>query len=118
MKVIFKRGIMPKPQASIRTDGGSEFKEAFHKYLHDESILHRVSEPYRHNQLANVERLNRTLGRFLNGYMNAKEVETGKVYREWTDIIDELREGFNNATFKLDDRDPFTYAFPIVKTNN
>lgn len=118
MKTIFKRDIMPKPQASIRTDGGSEFKDVFHKYLHDESILHRVSEPYRHNQTANVERLNRTLGRFLNGYMNAKEVETGKVFREWTDIIDELREGLNNATIKLDDEDPYSVAFPKVKTSS
>ncbi|KAF0754886.1 hypothetical protein AaE_005159 [Aphanomyces astaci] len=90
MKVTFNRKLMPKPRASIRTDGGSEFKEGFHKFVYDESILHRVSELYRHNQLANVERLNRTLGRFLNGYMNAKEVETAKVYRAWTDIIDEL----------------------------
>ena len=31
MKKIFKRGILPQPHASIRTDNGSEFKDVFHK---------------------------------------------------------------------------------------
>ena len=50
MKAIFKRGILNKPKVSIRTDAGSEFKDVFHKYLHDNNILHRVGEPYKHQQ--------------------------------------------------------------------
>ena len=45
--------------------------------------------------MAPVERLNRDLGRLFNGYMNKIEKKTNKVYREWTDIIDSVREKLN-----------------------
>jgi hypothetical protein len=66
---LFKRKYLKKPYASIRTDSGSEFQSVFHKYLYDNSILHKVALPNRHKQLANVESLNRTLGRLINGYL-------------------------------------------------
>ena len=46
--------------------------------------------------MANVESLNRTLGRLFNGYMNRKEKETGETYREWTDITKFVREELND----------------------
>ena len=39
-KTIFKRGIVTKPKASIRTDSGSEFKSVVDKYMYDNNILH------------------------------------------------------------------------------
>ena len=83
IKKIFKRPHLNEPYASIRTDNGKEFKGVFSKWMYNESILHRIAEPYRHQQLANVENLNRTLGRLLNGYMNQREELTGEVYKEW-----------------------------------
>ena len=65
IKKIFKRPHLNEPYASIRTDNGKEFKGVFSKWMYNESILHRIAEPYRHQQLANVENLNRTLGRLL-----------------------------------------------------
>jgi transposase InsO family protein len=50
MKKIFKRGILPQPQASIRTDNGTEFQDVFHKWLYDHNIFHRLGEPYRHQK--------------------------------------------------------------------
>ena len=70
MLKMFKRKYVKKPYASIRTDGGSEFKGVFHKWLYDNSILHKTASPYRHKQMANVEALNKQLARLFNGYMN------------------------------------------------
>ena len=81
MKTMFKRKYIKKPYASIRTDAGTEFQGVFHKYLFDESMLHRIAIPNRHQQLANVENVNRQLGRLFNGYMNNKEEQTGRVYK-------------------------------------
>jgi len=107
MKKIFTRSYIKEPKASIRTDGGTEFKGVFHKYLYDHSILHREAIPHRHQQLANVEKLNYILGRLFNGYMNTKEIETGKVYTNWTDIIDIVRKRLNKIR-KKPDGNPYT----------
>ena len=88
MKAMFKRPHINKPYASIRTDSGTEFKDEFKKYLYEQSILHKQSIPGRHSQTSSVESLNRLLGRVFNGYMNKLEIQTGLVYREWTEIID------------------------------
>ena len=105
LKKVLTREFIPEIHASIRTDSGTEFKGVFHKWLYDESILQRVGEPNRHNQLANVENLNKTLGRMLNGYMNAKEEQTGKVYKQWVDVVDVIRTDLN-AIRKKPDGDP------------
>ena len=47
------------------------------KYLYDNNIYHKKALPGRHTQQANVESLNRILGRILNNYMSEKELETG-----------------------------------------
>eukprot|EP00981_Chlorochromonas_danica_P010827 scaffold3440_cov166-Ochromonas_danica.AAC.1 len=97
---MFKRKYIKKPYASLKTDGGSEFKGVFHKWLQNNEIMHKVSLPFRHKQMANVESLNRQLGRLFNGYMNTKEEETGKRYREWTDIVDIVRKELNEHRHK------------------
>lgn len=81
--------------AIIRTDDGTEFKDKFSKMLSKNDVLQKVALPKRHKQMANVEALNKQLGRLLNGYMNMKEKETGKVYREWTDVVDTIRKDLN-----------------------
>jgi len=95
IKKMIKRKYIKKPYASIRTDDGNEFKGVFHKWLYDNSILHKVALAGRHKQLGNVEVLNSQLGRLFNGYMNMKEEETKKIYKEWTDILNFVRKELN-----------------------
>ena len=102
METIFKRKYLKEPKASLRTDNGNEFKGVFHKWLYDHNILQRVSEPYRHQQLSNVENLNKQLGRILNGYMNMMETKSGKPFKEWTDILDTIRKDLNKTRTKTD----------------
>lgn len=95
LKTIFKRKYLDQPYASLRTDSGTEYLGAVKKYLHDNNILHRIALPARHKQVGNVEALNNQLARILNGYMNKIELKTGKVYREWTDILPTVRKELN-----------------------
>jgi len=69
MKEIFKRDYLNKPKASIKTDNGTEFKDQFTKYLHDNNILHLTTLPDRHKQLGNVENLNKLVGKILMTYL-------------------------------------------------
>lgn len=110
MKSIFNRPHLKKPFASIRTDSGSEFKGVFAKFLYDENILHKVADPNRHQQMANIESLNKQLGRLLNGYMNTVEERTGKTYREWPDVLSTIRTELNKIR-KKDEKDPYTYKY-------
>jgi len=105
MKKIMSREYIPEIKASIRTDSGTEFKGIYHKWLYDHDIFHRVAEPNRHQQVANAENLNKMLGRLLNGYLNSKELETGRVYKQWTDVIDIIREDLNEIRHR-EDGDP------------
>ncbi len=102
MKKLMSREYIPNIKGSLRTDSGTEFKGIFHKWLYDENILHRVAEPNRHQQVANAENLNKLLGRLLNGYMNAKEEATGKVYKQWTDVINIIRTDLNELRERQD----------------
>jgi Chromo (CHRromatin Organisation MOdifier) domain len=109
---MFKRPYIKKPYASIRTDAGTEFKDEFHKYLYENSIMHKVAEPNRHQQLANVESLNKQLGRLFNGYMNSVEAKTNKVYKEWDDVIDIVRKDLNEYR-KKPTKNRFTEIYPV-----
>lgn len=109
-KKMFKRDHIDQPEATIRTDGGNEFKGAFGKWMYNENILHNISMPGRHNQMSNVESLNYQLGRLLNGYMNMKEEELGRAYREWTDVIDIVRTDLNKYR-KKPEYDRFTHVY-------
>lgn len=110
LQTIFHRGkYIKEPKSSIRTDNGTEFKDAFDKWLYNNDILHSVSLPYRHKQTSNVESLNRQLGRLFNGYMNSMELKTKKPYKEWTDILDQVRAGLNEVRPYRKDEDTFTY---------
>lgn len=94
-KTIFKRGILPIPEASIRVDSGSEFLSVVKDYFYENSILQRRALPYRHKQNATVESLNRALGRLFMTYLTNKSMELGHEYKEWTDILEPVREVLN-----------------------
>lgn len=109
-KTIIKRKHLNMPKASIRSDNGVEFKSVFHKFLEDNKIRHRISLPYRHKQNANVENLNSLLGRVLMTYLQNQEMKTKKVYKEWTDILPQLRIKLNEIR-KKPDGDPFNLDY-------
>lgn len=114
MQTILKRPHLNKPYATIRTDAGTEFKGVFHKWLFNNDILHSVALPDRHKQLGNVESLNKLLDRFFINYMNKKEEETKKIYREWTDILPLLVKEMNKIR-RNKDKDPYEHNYPISK---
>ena len=99
IKSMFKRKYIKQPKASLRTDNGTEFQGVFDKFLKDNKIFHSVSMPSNHSQLSMVESLNRTLGILFIGYLNQKEKETRKQYREWTDVIDIIRKELNKIRY-------------------
>jgi hypothetical protein len=113
MKRMFKRRHINKPYASIKTDGGSEFKDAFEKYCYENGILHKIGISGRHQQLSNVERLNRELGRLIIGYLNSVEEKELKTYKEWVEIVPKIRVMLNNFR-KKPEGDPFTDVYPTA----
>jgi hypothetical protein len=98
-KIIEKRQYLGMPM-NLTTDNGTEFKGQFEKYLDDNDVYHRVTMPYRHIQTANIENLNRQIVRLLFGYMNKKEISSGRDYNEWTDVIDTIRVELNKLRHK------------------
>ena len=114
LKKVLTRPYITDIKASIRNDSGTEFKGVFHKWLHDENILQRTAEPNRHNQMSNVESFNKTLGRLLNGYMNAKEEQTGKVYKQWTDVVDIIRTDLNELRLRPDGDPQYNIFAPPI----
>ena len=110
MKTIFKRKYLDKPYASVKTDNGNEFKGVFQKYLVDEKILHKVGLTGRHRYTAVVERLNKDLAKLFNLYMNSKEIKSGKVYKEWIDVLPQVREKLNEIrTIELKPQNQYQY---------
>lgn len=96
LEQMYKKGkILKPPEGSFNTDGGTEFKGVFHQYLYDKNIFHKMGLPFRHSQQSVVENLNKQLARVFMGYLNKKELETGKSYHQWTDILDEVRKVMN-----------------------
>lgn len=108
---MMKRKYLNFPKI-IRTDAGSEFKDKFTKMLTKNDVLQKTALPKRHQQMANVESLNKQLGRLFNGYMNMKEKETGKVFREWTNVIESVRKGLNEIRKIEIKKDVSEYDYP------
>ncbi len=114
MQKIFERGILKKPEYSLKTDSGSEFKGVFHKWLYDESILHRVSPQGYHQGLANVENLNKQLGRIIMTWLSDKEQKKGKVSKNWLPLVPIIRKELNEARDITDTlpKDMSKYIYP------
>jgi len=113
-KKIFKRSYLKIPYASIRTDDGKEFRGVFQTFCDNNNIFNKVNIQNRHSQLANVDSLCNQLERLFNGYMNHKEEETGKVYKNWDDIIEKVRKGLIKISkLKLDKFNINDYPFFI-----
>ena len=115
LKTIYSREYLKLPYYSLTTDGGSEFKGKFHNYLYENNILHSVGLSGRHSQTGSVEILNKQIGYALNLYMNNIELRTGKIYREWTNILQPLRTEINKIK-EIKTENPYTQKFPLPDT--
>ena len=92
---MLKRSYL-RPPIFMKTDNGGEFS----KMTKDDDTIHLRGLAYRHQNQASVERLNQSLGRLFNGYMNKVEEKNGTTYREWTDILDFVRKELNKVRFR------------------
>lgn len=101
-KQMLKRKHVNFPKATFQTDGGTEFKGAFTKYIFDGKAYHRVTAPERHTQQANVERLNKELGYWINNYINSQTEKKGYIVNDWVKIIPILRESLNQMRKRKD----------------
>jgi hypothetical protein len=122
-KKMIKRGYIDKAKASIAVDGGSEFKGMFKDYLYENDIFQKVSMKNRKTQNSNVESLNRSLGRLINGYMNSIEEDTNKTFKEWNNknILDTIRKDLNDIRRKKDGKieyRPFINKTPKFKVGD
>lgn len=103
IKAIFNRNLK-KPSATLATDGGSEFKNVFHKWLDDQEIYHKVGLPYRHQQLGNVESLNSQIGRIIslmsNKVLLQRENANDNEPVDWTLFLDEIRKELNEYRYE------------------
>jgi hypothetical protein len=115
---IIDRPYLNKPKASIRVDMGTEFKAEFSKAMFDDDILLRVSAPARHKQNAMAENAIKLISVILINYLNVKEIELQKNYRNWIEILPELRKELNKIK-KVNNEDPYkkNYKSPIFKWN-
>jgi len=100
-KLMLKRRFIKIPEYKMSTDAGNEFKGEFDAFLKKHNIFHKVARAGRHKQQSPVESLIKTISSLLIGYMNEKELETGKKYREWTDKIHVVRTDLNKLRKKV-----------------
>lgn len=120
MMKMFDRKYIDLPKYYMISDNGGEFKNVFHRYLYDRDVFHKQVLVGRHSQLAPVDSLINQLNRIFNAYMNMKEEETGKVFKNWTDIIDTVREELNkfrhiDETELAKRKDPIVERTEVVK---
>lgn len=113
MEKIFKRPYLKKPYSSIQADGGAEFNRFFTQWCNDNDILLKRTVPYRHQQNSMIESLNRQLGRLFAGYMNMMEKKEGEVYREWDDILDDVRIEMNKFRKREMPKNVSDYEYPF-----
>jgi hypothetical protein len=110
---MFKRPYIKMPHSSIQVDGGAEFNKFFTQWCKSNDILLKRTIPYRHKQNSMVESLNRQLGRLFNGYMNMMEKQEGETYREWTDILDDVRIEMNKFRKREMPENVADYDYPF-----
>ncbi|MEN9946855.1 MAG: Maverick-related virus strain Spezl [Pseudomonadota bacterium] len=110
---MFKRSYIKKPHSSIQVDGGAEFNKWFTQWCRSNDILLKRTIPYRHKQNSMVESLNKQLGRLFNGYMNMMEQKEKETYREWTDILDDVRKELNKFRKREMPKNVSDYDYPF-----
>lgn len=110
---IIERNYMNKPKASIRVDAGTEFKGVFKQYMFENNIVMRVSLTGRHKQNAKAESAIKLISFLIINYLNVKEIELQKNYRNWIELLPSLRIKLNELR-KRPDEDPYNKYYEGV----
>ena len=111
-KICNNSNYLTIPKYSLITDSGSEFKSTFQDYLYNESIFHKTIMKGNHTAMSPIDNLCYQLGKILNDYMSNIELQTGKVYRQWPDIIDTVIVEMNKIRKReLPDKNEFDTRF-------
>ena len=99
---MIKRDHIKLPYYKLVVDNDTAFKADFAEYFRKKSIYLKTAEPYRHKQMGLIESYNKQIGRFINGYLNRIEEETGKPDNEWLDILPYIRKEYNKLRKRKD----------------
>lgn len=97
-KKIYKRGILNIPK-KIDFDNGTEFN-LVQKWFEDQGVGVKRAKPFRHSQMAMVERRNQIIGTDLHKRMLKQELLTGHTSREWVDDLPIVIENMNQKERK------------------
>ena len=99
ISIIYRRRILSKPSI-ITVDQGSEFKLSFKKYCDSSNIFIKYAKPYRHRQVALVERANSRIAKLLFERMIEEEMLTKNASTQWVDVLKQTVEKLNKITTK------------------
>jgi hypothetical protein len=94
LKKIYDRDILKIPQ-QIEVDDGSEFKGEVKKWFNENNVRVRVALPNRHRQQGIVERKNQVIGTLIHQIQTHKELQSGKINREWIKILPDIIKEIN-----------------------
>ena len=83
LKNIYKVDPKLSPPNRFECDNGGEFKDVTRTWLESQGTLIRYGEPGRHQQQGLAERVNGILGEKIMKAQAARELQTGKVNRQW-----------------------------------
>ena len=94
-KAIYRGKYLKIPFSRIGVDSGSEFKGVVRKYFEDNGAFMKVGRTGRHRQVAMAESLNKIIGRSLHARMNAEQIRTGEISREWVEFLPKVIQVIN-----------------------
>ena len=103
----------------IQCDNGFD-TEMFRKWCNDNDIHLKISDPYNHRANAYVERLNQSIGNYINQIQEDIELETGKTNSEWIEYLPDIIKEINDKHIKTLNKTPEKIPDEIVinKNNN
>jgi hypothetical protein len=84
----------------LETDNGSEFKGDFKSWLKEHDVKLKYSQPYRHRQLAIVERYNQIIGKELFKRMISEELQTNVPSSAWISDLPKVVDKINKKSAK------------------
>jgi hypothetical protein len=115
LEKIYKRGILKIPQI-LGVDPGSEFKDDVKTWADDNDVTIKTGHTNRHKQQALVEAKNKIIGSNLTKILASKELQTGKLSKDWVPYLRPLIDAINKNLPK-----PKTEVIndePIITKNN
>jgi hypothetical protein len=114
-KKIYARSILKYPKI-LEVDNGSEFKGETAEYFKEKGIKIHVGLTNRHRSQGLVEYKNQVIGKIILMIQAQKELETGKISKEWVKYLPDIVNDINTKLPK-----PLTtekYRLPLHSKSN